>query len=117
MESRSTFVEVCHYIFVCRGYCAVPDCIFQFWDGHTSHGFKLRESRSRTQIAYANRSCVRDFQWRISADFSKIAYAKSRTQIASRTQNRVELGAIYVRDSRFAYAIFAGILLSVICVH
>ena len=82
-----------------------------------SHGFRLRESRSRTQIAYANRSCVRDFQWRISADFFKIAYAKSRTQIASRTQNRVELGAIYVRDSRFAYAIFAGILLSVICVH
>ena len=78
---------------------------------------RREKSRSRTQIAYANRSCVRDFQWRISADFLKIAYAKSRTQIASRTQNRVELGAIYVRDSRFAYAIFAGILLSVICVH
>ena len=82
-----------------------------------SHGFRLRESRLRTQIAYANRFCVRDFQWRISVDFLKIAYAKSRTQIASRTQNRVELSAIYVRDSRFAYAIFAGILLSVICVH
>ena len=32
-------------------------------------------------------------------------------EIDSRTQNRVELGAISVRDPNFVYVIFAGILL------
>ena len=64
-----------------------------------SHGFRLRESRKRTQIAYA-----KDFAYAIfSGGFRRIKIA-SRTQnrvrkIASRTQNRVELGAIYVRDA------------------
>ena len=69
---------------------------------------RVRVRKSRTPIAFAYAI--------FSGGFRRI-FQKSRTQIASRTQNRVELGAIYVRDSRFAYAIFAGILLSVICVH
>ena len=61
--------------------------------------------------------CITILRTRFSvADFG--GFFKNRVRkIASRTQNQVELGAIYVRDSRFAYAIFAGILLSVICVH
>ena len=58
---------------------------------YNSHGFRLRESRKRTQIAYA-----KDFAYAI---FSGGLKSRRVRKIASRTQNRVELGAIYVRDA------------------